>query len=239
MAFVYDSLQFVTFTGRPSTRTAVDLWQSAFGAMPDNFQKLPMGSGSQASGLHGGLQFALTVQQNRIDVFIRADDNNPGSLGTVSQPPDAINRGSSILKKLSLGEQIVRPAVVFQTSEEAPSQEDSVAKALSLLPGNLAISSKAIDVSFHADVPFPSTVDSRVVIRRIYRVASGRRVAVQIDLANPGNTFQQPGAFVATQYVDIFAAPDTPIDTRNFDSLVDEIVNEAQVILSNGYVHLS
>ncbi|MER8992779.1 hypothetical protein NKJ73_02605 [Mesorhizobium sp. M0074] len=239
MAIIYDSLQFVTFTTRPPIRTAVELWQSEFGKMPDSFQQLPMGAGSQAVGSIGGLQFIVIVQLNRIDVVIRPPENLPNNLGTVSQPNSAMAKGISVLKKLSAGEHILRPAVVFQTSEEFPDLGGSVAKAVSLLPGQVVVPQATIDVSFHTNVPRTSLVDPNVTIQRMYRVANGRRVAVQVDLANPGNMLQHLGAYIATQYVDVFAAPETPMRAQDFDEVLDEIVKEAQLILSDGYDHFS
>lgn len=239
MAIMYDNLQFVTFTTRPPTRTAIEVWQSEFGKMPDGFQQLPMGAGSQAVGSDGGLQVIVSVQLSRIDVVIRSPENLPNSLGTVSQPNSAIAKGTSILKNLSRGEHILRPAVVFQTSEECPDLGGSVAKAASLLPNQLVVPQGTTDVSFHTNVPRASSVDPNVTINRMYRVANGRRVAVQVDLANPGNMTQQLGAYMATQFVDVFASPDTPMRAQDFDAMLDEIVNEAQLILSEGYDRFS
>ncbi|MER9171232.1 hypothetical protein NKI12_28680 [Mesorhizobium australicum] len=239
MAIIFESLQFVAFTTRQSQKTAVQMWQDAFGELPENFQQHPMG-GSQASSTLGDVNRIIIVQPNRIDFLVQAAPAGPNKPGAIENPNAAIADGRDLLKKLVAGEAVQRPAVVFQTWEEFPDSKSSISRTADQIPG-LRPPNGAVDLNFQANVPRPSLTFPEISIQRLYRVANGRRVLVQLEIGPGQNVMQQQsdGSYVATQYVDVFASPETPTDRAQFDVVLDEIVKEAQLILSKGYDHFT
>lgn len=240
MAQQFDSLNFVIFVhGKPSG-TALELWNKAFESTPpENFQQLGTG-GSQAAARKGDINVAIVTQLNRIDVVISPVVVMPfGGAPAASEPAlePAIDVGLELIAKLSPGENVHRPAVVFQLTEECESVADSLRKT-SDRAGGASYPSEATDLSYQTIVPTKSEAEPRLKINRLCRWNTGRRQVVRLDMTT--GSMQNDGGTLATMlYLDVFTEEQPSATQENFSKLFAEVVGEAKKILSRGYNALS
>ena len=227
----FDSLQFVAFTsGRPKA-DAVDLWGRAFaGARPPNFSQIA-GGGTQSGGTVGGASVMLQSQLGRIDVIVSPiPDLVPG--GSMPDFEAAVEMGAEACLKAIKGEALLRPAVVFQTSEEAASLTEAVNRVAALAP--VRFPTAAIDLSYQTIVPMKSVADPSVTINRLVRWNTAKKIMVRVDQA--GGVINE-GQMVAGRYVDVYA--EGPVDPDRFERVFSEVVQEAKLLLSKGYERLA
>lgn len=242
MAWSADSIQGVWFT--PPTAMALDanqLWQSIFGASPDNFSRQPGKvpfAPSTASAQIDNYSVSLSVQPGRVDIIL-------GPSATPFSPPEpmadvraALDTIVGFMTKALESHSATRVAIVTNVSQLAESAEDAAAR-VAKLAGDLDVPAGVRDLMFQLNVQMRSTA-ADLVLNRLCRWNAGVQQMIDMQFLTEGGEQSNPRVIeerhIVALQIDLNSVPSpTQLETEVAQQIVRELAEEGLVLLSSGY----